>query len=61
MARLACLVVALLFVNAAWAQLASWNDGDARRSILAFVAAVTDKKSKDYVAPAERIAELLRS
>jgi phosphoglycolate phosphatase-like HAD superfamily hydrolase len=56
MARLACLVVALLFVNTAWAQLASWNDGAARGSILAFVAAVTDKKSKDYVAPAERVA-----
>ncbi len=36
--------------------LASWNEGPARKAILEFVAAVTDKTSKDYVAPAERIA-----
>jgi phosphoglycolate phosphatase-like HAD superfamily hydrolase len=36
--------------------LPSWNEGPAKKSILEFVAAVTDKKSKDYVEPAERIA-----
>ena len=36
--------------------LPSWNEGPAKLSILEFVAAVTDKNSKDYVAPAERIA-----
>jgi len=36
--------------------LTSWNEGPAKLSILEFVAAVTDKNSKDYVAPAERIA-----
>jgi phosphoglycolate phosphatase-like HAD superfamily hydrolase len=58
MARLASLLAALLFVNAGWAAepLPSWNEGASRKGILEFVAAVTDKKSKDYVAPAERIA-----
>jgi phosphoglycolate phosphatase-like HAD superfamily hydrolase len=36
--------------------LASWNEGPARKAILEFVAAVTDKNGKDYVKPAERIA-----
>jgi phosphoglycolate phosphatase-like HAD superfamily hydrolase len=36
--------------------LASWNDGPAKKSILEFVAAVTDENGKDYVIPAERIA-----
>jgi phosphoglycolate phosphatase-like HAD superfamily hydrolase len=36
--------------------LASWNEGPAKKAILEFVAAVTDQKSKDYVAAAERIA-----
>ena len=36
--------------------LPSWNDGPAKNRILEFVAAVTDKTSKDYVEPAERIA-----
>jgi len=36
--------------------LPSWNDGPAKKAILEFVAAVTDEKSPDYVAPAERIA-----
>jgi phosphoserine phosphatase len=36
--------------------LPSWNEGPAKKSILEFVAAVTDKNGKDYVAPAERIA-----
>ncbi len=36
--------------------LPSWNDGTAKEAILYFVNAVTDKTSKDYVEPAERIA-----
>jgi phosphoserine phosphatase len=36
--------------------LPSWNDGPTKNRILEFVAAVTDKTSKDYVEPAERIA-----
>ncbi len=36
--------------------LPSWNDGDAKRNILGFVAAVTDQKSPDYVPVAGRIA-----
>jgi phosphoglycolate phosphatase-like HAD superfamily hydrolase len=36
--------------------LASWNDRPAKKAILEFVAAVTDKNSKDYVKPSDRIA-----
>ena len=36
--------------------LPSWNDVPAKKAILEFVAAVTDKSSKDYVDPAKRIA-----
>jgi phosphoglycolate phosphatase-like HAD superfamily hydrolase len=36
--------------------LPSWNDGPTKNRILEFVAAITDKTSKDYVEPAERIA-----
>jgi phosphoserine phosphatase len=36
--------------------LPSWNDGVAKESILYFVNTVTDKNSKDYVEPADRIA-----
>ena len=36
--------------------LPSWNEGSAKESILEFVAAVTDKHSKDYFVPQERIA-----
>ena len=36
--------------------LPSWNEGPAKKSILEFVAAVTDKNSKDYVVPGKRIA-----
>jgi phosphoglycolate phosphatase-like HAD superfamily hydrolase len=36
--------------------LPSWNEGSAKKAILEFVAAVTDKSGKDYVTPAERIA-----
>ncbi len=36
--------------------LASWNDGNAKQSILAFVEKVTRPGSPDFVPPAERIA-----
>ncbi|GIK85714.1 MAG: haloacid dehalogenase [Betaproteobacteria bacterium] len=36
--------------------LPSWNAGPAKARIVGFVKAVTDKRSKDYVPPAERIA-----
>ena len=36
--------------------MASWNDGDAKRSIVEFVEAVTDQKGPDYVPAADRIA-----
>jgi len=36
--------------------LPSWNEGSTKTAILEFVAAVTDKNSKDYVEPAKRIA-----
>jgi phosphoserine phosphatase len=36
--------------------LPSWNDGPAKKAILQFTAAVTQKGGKDYVEPAKRIA-----
>ena len=36
--------------------LPSWNDGPSKNAITAFVRAVTDKSSPDYVQPSERIA-----
>jgi hypothetical protein len=36
--------------------LASWNDSPSRQNIIAFVKAVTNKKSPDYVPVADRIA-----
>jgi len=36
--------------------LPSWNDGATKARILAFVQAVTDKNSKDYVPPEARVA-----
>jgi len=36
--------------------LPSWNDGPSRQAITAFVQAVTDKSSPDYVPPSGRIA-----
>ena len=36
--------------------LPSWNEGSAKKAIIEFVTAVTDRSSKDYVEPAERIA-----
>lgn len=54
------LVSVLAFGDPAAAQapdpLPSWNDGQARQSIVDFVAKVTKEGSPDYVPPAERIA-----
>ena len=36
--------------------LPSWNEGDAKRAILAFIDAVTDESGPHHVPPAERIA-----
>jgi phosphoserine phosphatase len=46
------------FLSASYAAdpLQSWNDGAAKTAILEFVAAVTEKGSKDYVDPSRRIA-----
>jgi phosphoglycolate phosphatase-like HAD superfamily hydrolase len=52
----ALLLASICSVANAADPLASWNDGPAKKSILEFVAAVTDEKGKDYVAPDERIA-----
>jgi hypothetical protein len=37
-------------------QLASWNDGPARRAVIDFVSATTDETSKTFVPIAERVA-----
>ncbi|WP_085640053.1 MULTISPECIES: HAD family phosphatase [unclassified Pseudomonas] len=52
------LIFALLLPLSAPASepLPSWNEGPAKRSIIEFVQAVTDRSSKDFVKPAERIA-----
>ena len=50
-----CTVCLCSLANAA-NPLPSWNDGTAKEEILYFVNAVTDKNSKDYVEPADRIA-----
>ncbi len=42
--------------SAAQDPLSSWNDGAAKKAIMAFVAEVTTQGSSNYVPPAERIA-----
>jgi hypothetical protein len=42
--------------NARDKDLASWNDGPARKAIIEFVRSTTDKSSPNYIAPDERIA-----
>lgn len=57
--RLICIVLVMPASQAAAAQdgpLPAWNDGPAKRAILAFVSAVTSPSSPDYVAPEDRIA-----
>ena len=50
------LVFAVLAIAQTADPLPSWNDGNAKLSIIAFVAKVTKEGSPDYVPPAERIA-----
>jgi phosphoglycolate phosphatase-like HAD superfamily hydrolase len=53
------LLAGLLWATQALAQtdpLPSWNDGPAKRAIVAFVNVTTDKASPKFVPPAERIA-----
>jgi hypothetical protein len=45
-----------LSAGAAANPLASWNEGAAKKSIIDFVARVTEVDGKDFVAPEERIA-----
>jgi hypothetical protein len=58
--RIVYALVLLLLAGFAQAQstdpLPSWSDGAAKKNILSFVAAVTDKGGKDFVPPAERVA-----
>lgn len=51
-----CLLLLLPCLVLAAEPLPSWRDGPSRQAIVAFVEAVTDLGSKDYVVPAERIA-----
>ena len=58
-ALLALLLAAFVSGSAAAQEgLPSWNDGPVKKTLLEFVAAVTDEKGKDYVKPAERIASM---
>ena len=50
------LVLALARPALAADPLPSWNDGSARKAILAFMQRVTTEGGPDFVAPAERIA-----
>ena len=57
--QIALSIAALAAAGTALAQsdpLPSWNEGPAKARIVGFVQAVTDKGSKDYVAPVDRIA-----
>jgi hypothetical protein len=54
-----CMILSMsagLITANAQESLPSWNEGPAKKAILEFVAAVTDKSGKDFVKPAERIA-----
>ncbi len=50
------MLVALPLLASAAEPLPAWKDGPSRQAITQFVEAVTQEGSKDYVAPAERIA-----
>jgi phosphoglycolate phosphatase-like HAD superfamily hydrolase len=51
-----CLATFVLASAASAQTLPSWNDGAAKKAIVTFVEAVTDRTSKDYVASGDRIA-----
>jgi hypothetical protein len=55
-AVLALVLLAVAPAQARHDQLASWTDGPARKAIVEFVRATTEKTSADYVPPGERIA-----
>ncbi len=51
------LIVTLQISTSAWAaELSNWNDSESRQQIVDFVEKVTKQGSRDYVAPADRIA-----
>ncbi|NKC05232.1 HAD family hydrolase [Brucella haematophila] len=51
------LIVTLQISTSAWAaELSNWNDSKSRQQIVDFVEKVTKQGSRDYVAPADRIA-----
>ena len=52
----AVLLVAFAYGSAAADPLESWNDGAAKKAIVAFVEKTADKTSPDFVPPEERIA-----
>src|SRR5688572_1521788 len=60
MIRFTLVLITLIFATpGAFAQhvpLPSWNDGPAKRSIVAFVEKVTAERGRNFVLPAERIA-----
>ncbi|XUM51963.1 haloacid dehalogenase-like hydrolase (plasmid) [Rhizobium sp. YTUHZ045] len=49
-------MTSLTISSALAADLASWNDGATKKSIIDFVTAVTTEGGPDYVAPADRVA-----
>ncbi len=51
-----CVLVSTTVVAQSRDPLPSWNDGAARKAIIAFVEKVTKKGSPDFVAPEQRIA-----
>jgi phosphoserine phosphatase len=53
---LAIFAISISSVASAADPLPSWNEGPAKKAIVEFVAAVTDKSSKEYVEPEKRIA-----
>ncbi|WP_137805530.1 HAD family phosphatase [Pseudomonas sp. G(2018)] len=50
------LVLSLPLLVQAAEPLPSWNDGPSKKNIIEFVQAVTDRNSKDFVKPEDRIA-----
>jgi phosphoserine phosphatase len=53
---LLCLIFLLAVANAQTDPLPSWSDGPAKRAVINFVHATTDKSSANFVTPEDRIA-----
>ncbi len=51
-----CVMIAQVGCAAAHEPLPSWNEGASKKAIVDYVAKVTDKGSRDYVLPKDRIA-----